>query len=486
MKREEMLARMREVGNHGGSKLHMRSESIQNRHQVRRIPTLKKALKKKSKLLVIADLAIPFNPETGEEDDKYNTDNKFRPPYSATTVALMLKAMADENPKTKEAFMRRAGVSEWDTSDCEHFSAADKEVFAKYRVPRIFTVPVVHVNIPVVTKSEFGRDYAISVKYDDMTGEVLGELRPDGSIGDVPGVLKVNKLFSDKIYEEIEEFNKKIDSGELKLTEKQQKEERGNIYKKNPVSGVQPSNWITAIELPLTNTYELSADVDYSAIDADGIKSHLVLSRLSKGMKDAIAKYQDGSWAKFDKNFDFYELDMGCPTEGDDNSNEGKMLIGKDTAYEKPSYVLRDCFSDEADDGTKTVKPEYGKFMSACTEYLDNCDDIEEEVRRSMFIPPYSEEVENKIYQGLETVLDITNDKYVTQRVLEANREVINLAFSEESGELYDALDAGVSDAPEGSLDENASAAAAKQYNLNAEEFSDDVDVDLETIVTEA
>ena len=103
-----------------------------------------------------------------------------------------------------------------------------------------------------------------------------------------------------------------------------------------------------------------------------------------------------------------------------------------------------------------------------------------------MFIPPYSEEVENKIYQGLETVLDITNDKYVTQRVLEANREVINLAFSEESGELYDALDAGVSDAPEGSLDENASAAAAKQYNLNAEEFSDDVDVDLETIVTEA
>lgn len=467
MNREEMIKRMQGIDTDGKSKLHMRSESIQQRQQIKRIPMLKKGLKKKSKLLLIADLAIPFNPKTGVADDDYNEDNKFRPALSATTVALMLKMMANENEESKNAFMRRAGVEEWDTSDVEHLTAADKAIFNKYRVPRVFTVPVVHVNIPVMTKNEFGKDYAIDVKRDPMTGEVIGE---------VPLVLKVNKLFRDKIYEEIKEFDDKCNSGELKLTDKQQKEQKSNIYKKNPVSDVQPSNWVTVFEIPMTEKYKLSSDFDIVSFDEKAAKEHVVLTRYSQKLRTAIEKYRDGSWEKYDKNFDFFELDMACPTEGDDQSSQGKMLIGKDTEFEKPTNCLDECMSAE----------ELAGVLKACGDYLDGAEDIESEVRRSMFTPPYTDEVENQIATSVCTVLDITKDPYMTQRVIEENRDVISLCFSEGGLEMIDLVDAGCSDAPEGALDVAEAAATAKQYSLDSEEFNDsdaeDIELEVETL----
>ena len=464
MNRNELLAKMQNVASAGKSQLHMRSEAIQNRQSVKRLPMLKKGLKKKSKLLVIADLAIPFNPESGVEDEQFNVDTKWRPPYSATTVALMLKTMADTNEALKKTLMRRAGLEEWDTSDVENLNSVDKSIFIKYRVPRIFTVPVVSVNIPAMTKNDFGREYSIDVTTDPMTGEVVGE---------VPGVLKVNKLFRDKIYLEVQEFQNKVDSGEVKLTEKQVKEQKSDIYKKNPVSDVHPSNWVTIIELPLNAKYELSADVDYAAMTADAVSKKVVLTRLSKGLKDAMNSYVDGSWQKFDKSLDYFEVDMNCPTEGDENSQQGKMLIGKDTKFEKPTNGVDECLNTE----------DLNTVTSAVREYLDSCEGIEEEVRRSMFISPYTEDVEDQIYRSLETVLDIDNDKFLTQDVILANSEVISIAFGGKGDELLDAIDAGVSDAPEGALDEEAAKASAKEYSVADLESDDSFEVSLDEVV---
>lgn len=464
MNRNELLAKMQNIAGTGKSQLHMRSEAIQNRQTVKRLPMLKKGLKKKSKLLIIADLAIPFNPETGTEDEQFNADTKWRPPYSATTVALMLKTMANDNEALKKTFMRRAGLEDWDTSDVENLNDVDKSIFIKYRVPRIFTVPVVSVNIPAMTKNDFGREYSIDVEIDPMTGEVVGK---------VPGVLKVNKLFRDKIYLEVQEFQNKVDSGETKLTEKQVKEQKSDIYKKNPVSDVHPSNWVTIIELPLNAKYELSADVDYAAMTGDSVSKRVVLTRLSKGIKDAMASYTDGSWQKFDKSLDYFEVDMNCPTEGDENSQQGKMLIGKDTKFEKPTNGIDECLSTE----------ELATVTNAVRDYLDSCEGIEEEVRRSMFISPYTEDVEDQIYRSLETVLDIENDKFLTQDVILANSEVISIAFGGKGDELLDAIDAGVSDAPEGALDEEASKESAKQYSVAELESEDSFDVSLDEVV---
>ena len=57
---EEMMEKMAQVGSDGGSALHMRSEDLQHKVKVKSIPRLKNALKKKSKLLLDAELAFPF------------------------------------------------------------------------------------------------------------------------------------------------------------------------------------------------------------------------------------------------------------------------------------------------------------------------------------------------------------------------------------------------------------------------------------------
>ena len=230
MNTQELIQRMSEAGQKGGSELNMRSEELQTKQRVARIPSLKKKLKKKSKLLLVLDLAIPFNPETGEVDELFNPSHKFRPAVSATSAALMVKLYASKCKKTKEVLMKQAGVTSWDTSDTDTFTDEDRTIFSKYRVPRLFSMNVVTVNIPAITK-DFSRDYAIKVDRDSKTGELVGE---------PPIALKINKLFNNKIYEQIQHLEDQCASGELSLTDEQKKTRKRDIYSTNPVSDDHP------------------------------------------------------------------------------------------------------------------------------------------------------------------------------------------------------------------------------------------------------
>lgn len=455
MNREEMMKMMQEAKLDGSSKLHLRSESIQTKVRVNRIPRLKKSLKKKSKLLIITDLALPFNPETGVADDQFNADNKYRPPFSATSVALSLKEWADTNEALKKTLMARAGVESWDTSDHDTLNDDDVKIFIRYRVPRVFTVPVVHVNIPVMTKSEYGRDYLINVERDPMTGQVVGE---------VPGVLKVNKFLRDIAYEKLEAYQKQLDSGELKHTDEQQKEEKRRIFNEIPVSDDHPSNFITAFEIPLTFKYEISSDANLAGVSAEEMKNFLVMSSYSKGIRTAIESYVSGEWSKFDKYLDFYEIDMNCPNEGDEDSKQGKMRIGLDTKYEKPQESLEDAV-------------DYAKIEKTIRDCIDGMVDIEEQMRCSMSVTPYTDSVENQLFTALKTVVDIVDNEFVTKKVLTENNEVVSLAYGDTAAELLEEIDAGISEKVEGVLDVEKAQKTAKTYNLDSSDFSDDVDL---------
>ena len=173
MKTSELMALMEKAGQKGGSELNMRSEDLQKKKRAPRIKMLKKELKKKAKELIVLEIALPFNPATGEEDEMFNPSHKFRPPVSATSAALIIKKYANESAATKERLMKRAGITEWDTSDPDTFTEQDAEVLKKYRVPRLFTINVVSVKIPAITKDR-SRDYAIKVNRDPNTGDIVG------------------------------------------------------------------------------------------------------------------------------------------------------------------------------------------------------------------------------------------------------------------------------------------------------------------------
>ena len=458
MTREELYAKMTSGEVSGQSKLGMRSEAIQHKYTAKRLPKLEKKLKKKSKLLVVAELAVPFNPKTGVADETYNPNTKFRPPFSATTTALYLKKEASENEVCKEAFMKRAGVGEWDTSDLENLNDVDKKIFGKYRVARIFTVPVVKVNIPKMTNRPFAKDYAVYVERDD-NGAIVGE---------VPMILKVNKLFRDVCYEKINALQRQVDEGEVTLTQQQVTERKSKFRQEIAVSDVTPSNWVQIVELPMTSKYEIGSEVELEGITAESLSDLTVIARMTSAIEKCIASYTRGDYAMFDKYFDFFEMDMSCPVSGEDDP----MMIGKETTVDSPKLSLS---------MSPTTAPYVERLEKAFSEYVDSDSDIEQTVRRSTYIAKYDDDVASQLLGTLHTVLDVVNNEYVTKKVVQANSEVIMLAYGDEGAELVEDVDADVSDKSDGSLDEAASVAEGKkQYDLNANEFSgvsDDLDM---------
>ena len=458
MKTEELRELMEKSGQKGGSELNMRSEDLQQKQRVSRIPSLKKKLKKKSKVLLVLDLAIPFNPETGEEDDKFNSSHKFRPPVSETSAALMVKSYADTCEKTKNVLMKRAGITEWDTSDVDSFTDTDRKVFAKYRVPRLFTINVVSVKIPAITK-DYTRDYAIKVERDKNTGNIIGE---------PPVALKINKLFRDKIYEQIQEFDQQCADGVVNLTEDQMKDRKREIYGSNPVSDDHPANWAEIIELPLTQKFEISGDVNLAEITSDDIKEHQVNAKYSQKLRDKVTSFMKGELEVFDKYFDFFEMDMSCPTDGDDQTKSGKMQIGLNTKFDNPAIKLVDT-------------PNNDKLITAIRDFLDQDMNVEKEMLRSVFVSDYNEELESQLIRSLKTVFEL-DDKYCTEKVIMQNADIISIAFGDEGLAAIEEIDAGVSDRETGTLDEEASKQEAKTYDLTSEEFSDISAVDTEEL----
>lgn len=451
MTRNEVFAKMMSGEISGQSKLGMRSESIQHKYSARRLPKLEKKLKKKSKLLIAAELAVPFNPETGVADEKYNPTTKYRPALSATTTALYLKSMADSNAVCKEAFMKRAGVGEWDTSDADTLTSEDRKIFGKYRTARIFTVPVVSVNIPKMTNRKYAKDYAIYVDRNDK-GEI---------IGDTPMALKVNKLFRDVCYEKINDFQAQCDSGELQLTQEQITDRKGKFRKEIAVSDDHPSNWVQIVELPMTSKYEVSADVDLKEISADVLDDMTVIAKMTSSLGKCIESYTRGDYEMFDHYFDFYEVDMSCPVSGADDP----MIIGKDTTIDSPKISLT---------AHAATAPFVPKLEQAFSEYMDADQDIEQVVRRSTYIADYTEEVAGQILGTLHTVLDVVDNPFVTQKVVQANAEVIMLAYGDEGAALVEDVDAEVSDKEEGTLDSATTDSGKAQYDLTSAAFSAD------------
>lgn len=462
MTMKELKQKMTDAGSDGSSKLHLRSEDLQQKFRVERIPRLKNGLKKAARILLEAEIALPFDPETGESDPNgFNSHNKYRPPFSATTTALALKQAANENEKLKTTLMNRAGIEEWDTANFSEFTADDWIIFKKYRVPRIFSLIVTHITIPAMTSSKYGMNYAVTVERDSEGNPV----------GEVPGFLVANKFFRDRAYEELAAYNKSLESGECKDDDKVQKEHSMGIFNNIPVTEDIPANFVRLFELPLDTDYKISSDVKMNGVTKESIKDFEVLSNYKKKLRVGVESYLETNWKEFDNFFDFFEMDQICPTTGDDSSDKGKAQIGQDTKFDRPTIPL-DSHKHYADG--KTTE----RLVAAIREYIDNDVNVEERVRRSMRVPVYDETVEDKLYQTLSTVINLHGDEYITQEVIKSNQQFLRSVFPDEADELIEEVDAGISEKEVGALDSEDASKIKGTYDLSDDEFNDDLGVD--------
>lgn len=444
---KELQKKMETVGDNGVSKLNMRNEEKQRKFQPKRFNHLKKEKRKKSKLCFVKEIAIPFNPKTGKEDDTYNTGSKWRPPYSVESVIKLVKSYAMENEEAKQALMQHAGISSWDVTDPDTVTDEDYRLFGSYLTARIFSIPAVHVTIPSMCNNAYGRDYTVDVKVDPVTGQYIGE---------VPLILQAHKFFIEMAYEELADYNDKLSSGVFKHDEKQQKEYRQGIFSKVPISDLAPINFIQAFEIPLNQKFELNDDKCLVTSDKAFVDKQTVLVRMNRTISDVLDKFCGGDYSAVDKYPEYFVVDMSCP-----NDTESPTELGKRTSYERELNTLKDMEG-------------YDNFRAATVDYLDNFKDLEETVFRSSFVSRYDSSVDTQLLTACNSLIDLKNP-FLTQKVIESNKDFLMLALGEKFDELQLEVECGISDKAEGNLDSAAAKQVAKTFDI-ANQLDDALD----------
>ena len=444
---KELQKKMETVGDNGVSKLNMRNEKKQRKFQPKRFNHLKKEKRKKSKLCFVKEIAIPFNPKTGKEDDTYNTGSKWRPPYSVESVIKLVKSYAMESEEAKQALMQHAGISSWDVTDPDTVTDEDYRLFSSYLTARIFSIPAVHVTIPSMCNNAYGRDYTVDVKVDPVTGQYIGE---------VPLILQAHKFFIEMAYEELADYNDKLSSGVFKHDEKQQKEYRQGIFSKVPISDLAPINFIQAFEIPLNQKFELNDDKCLVTSDKAFVDKQTVLVRMNRTISDVLDKFCGGDYSAVDKYPEYFVVDMSCP-----NDTESPTELGKRTSYERELNTLKDMEG-------------YNNFRAATVDYLDNFKDLEETVFRSSFVSRYDSSVDTQLLTACNSLIDLKNP-FLTQKVIESNKDFLMLALGEKFDELQLEVECGISDKAEGNLDSAAAKQVAKTFDI-ASQLDDALD----------
>lgn len=444
---KELQKKMETVGDNGVSKLNMRNEEKQRKFQPKRFNHLKKEKRKKSKLCFVKEIAIPFNPKTGKEDDTYNTGSKWRPPYSVESVIKLVKSYAMESEEAKQALMQHAGVSSWDVTDPDTVTDEDYRLFGSYLTARIFSIPAVHVTIPSMCNNAYGRDYTVDVKVDPVTGQYIGE---------VPLILQAHKFFIEMAYEELADYNDKLSSGVFKHDEKQQKEYRQGIFSKVPISDLAPINFIQAFEIPLNQKFELNDDKCLVTSDKAFVDKQTVLVRMNRTISDVLDKFCGGDYSAVDKYPEYFVVDMSCP-----NDTESPTELGKRTSYERELNTLKNMEG-------------YDNFRAATVDYLDNFKDLEETVFRSSFVSRYDSSVDTQLLTACNSLIDLKNP-FLTQKVIESNKDFLMLALGEKFDELQLEVECGISDKAEGNLDSAAAKQVAKTFDI-ASQLDDALD----------
>lgn len=444
---KELQKKMETVGDNGVSKLNMRNEEKQRKFQPKRFNHLKKEKRKKSKLCFVKEIAIPFNPKTGKEDDTYNTGSKWRPPYSVESVIKLVKSYAMESEEAKQALMQHAGISSWDVTDPDTVTDEDYRLFGSYLTARIFSIPAVHVTIPSMCNNAYGRDYTVDVKVDPVTGQYIGE---------VPLILQAHKFFIEMAYEELADYNDKLSSGVFKHDEKQQKEYRQGIFSKVPISDLAPINFIQAFEIPLNQKFELNDDKCLVTSDKAFVDKQTVLVRMNRTISDVLDKFCGGDYSAVDRYPEYFVVDMSCP-----NDTESPTELGKRTSYERELNTLKDMEG-------------YDNFRAATVDYLDNFKDLEETVFRSSFVSRYDSSVDTQLLTACNSLIDLKNP-FLTQKVIESNKDFLMLALGEKFDELQLEVECGISDKAEGNLDSAAAKQVAKTFDI-ASQLDDALD----------
>lgn len=304
------------------SKLNLRNESKQEKKRGARLPFLKKEKNKTSKLLILTDLSLGFDPFSGEvEKDGYNAESKFRPELSFETVALSLKKFYNENEEIKEKFLEQMGVNSWDTSNVGVITAEDLEVLDSAKKPRIFSFNM----MSVVSKTLNGNERPATFRVDYSRNDIGDVIVPEGE--SYPKNLEMSSFYNTIAMEKYNEWLQENQSAPDKVKD----EERKKYLKENPISSDYPKNFMLMIELPLNGENGVSG---LDKMTEEQIKDALVVTPRTDALNVTLNNIRSRFKSSRDVYANFYEVDMVVGNE------EDNLKRGKNTKYNNAEIKL--------------------------------------------------------------------------------------------------------------------------------------------------
>ena len=418
------------------SELNLMNEHRQEKVKGASVNKLRYQWKKKSRVLVSLQLAIPFNPETGMPDESFNANTKWRPAISVSTAARIIKDYCQKSDAAKQEFMRRAGVAEWDVSDPDVLTDVDFKVLRKYRVPITPTVDTVQITDQAVTGQTFPIKYSVKVEYDYATGEMLGE---------IPKIVKMGEFYTAVIFNEINELTAAIREKDSTLykgsnpnisaaaipsaTEKQFKEWKKSIFSTAIITSVQPSNYYIGYEFPLSQTNTMLEKgqplPDYTTLSTDELKKHEIYFDASGKYKNYISLVLENESS--DHHWDIIEFDLIDSQASEPKTDDEKARASADLMPSFPS----NAFFDAEKDALRA--PWVSELLTAIGNIRDNDRDFERKMlvllaRRVKYV---DDVITSAVADAIASKLPL-DSHYINDRIKTGYKDVLADIYGEE------------------------------------------------------
>lgn len=421
----------------GGGHSALRDERKASYQKKEYIPMLKRESGMVSRLCLVMDVEMFFNPATGEPDEMYNEMCPFRPALAVSTVVEMVKGYMKADPELKAKYMQMAGVEEYEIEDVKCIPAIDYPIFKKYLKFRQFTLPVVTISDSAITHSQYPQKYLFDVPKDPETDEYEGD----------HVVLKIAKWFTavnfakknhlDACWEKAKKgepfdlaplsFSTNVLSSPDKLASLGEKEMK-DLYKElrndSPISGPGPDNSVLVYMFELDKQdRELTNESKtlLRNLTADTLKGQWKTMRSTAEVRDTILKDKDVlKGLKY--NMDYVEVNMVCPSD-----TQEPMLIGKGTRYKIPDqteWISRDPAMS-------------AKMLEAHQELcLATFEKIEDLYRQSSRVKKYNEQTDTVLLSHFSTVVDLLENPWATKEVISMNYDLISMLYPAVADEI--------------------------------------------------
>lgn len=433
------------------STMNLRNENRQTRSSGGFLPFLKKEKNKTSKLLILKEVPLGFNPFTGEADDEINLIKKFRPQLTCTTIIHTLKKFYNEHGDIKSKTVFR----DWDVSDITQVTEEDRKQFERYEVSKVFTHDMINVNSKTLTGNAYGASYRSNIKRNDL-GDVVDEEGNELEFNDpkYPEVLRYQQLYS-SIY--TEKYNRWEAVNKTK-SDKDKKTKFSEVMGDSPISKDMPTNFVICVELPMDASFNIK---DLDKMTAEDVYKHLVVAKRPKNMKTSLDKLETVYKDTRNIYVDWFELDMIVGDEDDDAQR------GLNTKYNNAEVALKGL-------------PGFDKFMVAFTECINNFDKSEEVVTKSVARKEMNESVLDRFCEAVALEQKLEDlEEYISSDVAERFAREITSIYGDKATDLLTSLDAG--DLPDPTLTDDQKKSIS---TLTEEEASGDTDTEV-TIVEE-